>query len=199
MIRIVIHTSNIIGPSYIRPNQTSLYTSEKKTKEIAKEHAKINSTIQEYLSRYHNIPKSQVISVRISNHLKTCITRRYTVPLSSHDRLRTRIELKLIKSIRRKLKKANLVLQVTDKSGVFYIGRANDFAEKALAYRTKTEAYVELPCNPLREVFLRVLYLVNNLHLKKLLRAWQYKKMMPHQVKTRLAHMYFLPKAHKVI
>jgi hypothetical protein len=112
--------------------------------------------------------------------------------------LRARTQLKLVKSIRRKLKQANLVLQVTDKGGVFYIGRASDFNEKALAYHTKTEAYVELPSNPLKEVYLKVLQLVNDLHLKKVIRAWQHKKMLPIHDKTRLAHMYFLPKVHKV-
>lgn len=112
--------------------------------------------------------------------------------------MRARTELKIVKSIRRKLKKANLVLQVTDKSRVFYIGRASDFNEKALIYRTKTEAYVELPSNPLKDVYDKVVRLVNDLHLKELIRAWQHKKMLPDKEKTRLAHMYFLPKVHKV-
>ena len=120
------------------------------------------------------------------------------IPLSFHDRLCARSDLTLVKSIRRKLKQTDLVLQVTDKSSVYYIGRAIDVHQKAQAYRTKTEAYVELPSNPLREIFLKVVHLLNDLHLKKVIRAWQHKKMIPNAKKTRLAHMYFLPKAHKV-
>lgn len=137
--------------------------------------------------------------MRISNELKNCITRRFRLPLTTQDRLRARTDLELVKSIRRKLKNANLVLQVTDKSGVFYIGRASDFNRKALEYRTRTEAYTELPSNPLKEVYHKVVQLLNDLHSKKVIRAWQYKKMLPDPNKTRLAHMYFLPKAHKVI
>jgi len=185
------------GPSYIRPNQTAFYSSKKKNKEISREHANISGKILSYLNEYHHIPRTQSISLRISNDLKTSITRRHRLPLSTQDRLRARTELKLVKSIRRKLKKANLVLQVTDKSGVFYIGRAIDFNQKAVAYRIKTEAYAELPSNPLKEVYLKVVQLIKDLHLKKVIRKWQYKKMLPDHEKTRLAHMYFLPKAHK--
>ena len=57
--------------------------------------------------------------------------------------------LKLIKSIDTTLRKAKYVLRFTDKSGIFHLGYATDYEQKAKAYRHKTGAYIELESDPL--------------------------------------------------
>ena len=136
-----------------------------------------------------------------SERLRAYLSLRYMAPISFIDRIRARRELKLIKSIRGKLKKHRLVLRETDKSGVFHIGPEMDYEQKATEYRMKTRAYEELPSNPhpLNEVFLKVGRLLNQLRSADKIREWQRKKMMPIRTKTELAYMYFVPKTHKVV
>ena len=119
-------------------------------------------------------------------------------PLSLYDEIRARRELRLVKSIRRKLKKHKLVLRPTDKSGVFHIGSASDYERKAIEYRSKTGAYTELSSDPLREIVDKVDRVLNNLRSKKHILVKQYDKMKPDRQKVHLAYMYFVPKAHKV-
>jgi len=119
-------------------------------------------------------------------------------PLSLFDELRARRELHLVKSIRHKLTKAQLVLRPTDKSGVFHIGSSSDYERKAIEYRAKTGAYIELSSNPLNEIVNKVYRLLDNLRLTKRISVKQYNKMIPDRAKVHLAYMYFIPKAHKV-
>jgi phosphotransacetylase len=157
------------------------------------------SKITPYVGRYYHISSRSPIIKQLSARLTARLTRRYLATLSYVDAQRARKELELVKSIRRKLKKAKLILRETDKSGNFHIGRASDYAKKAATYRTKTGAYMELPDNPLAEIMHKVAHLLNDLRKKKHITARQHKKMMPNRQKVRLAHMYFNPKAHKVI
>ena len=71
--------------------------------------------------------------------------------------------------------------------------------KKVLLCQEKTNAYIELPDNPLTETFYKVVRLLNDLNSKKQIRVWQQNKMMPDQKKIELVYLYFLPKPHKVI
>ncbi len=74
-------------------------------------------------------------------------------PLSYLNIYRARKELKLIKSIQFRIKKSKDILRVTDKSGIFHLGYAKDYEQKAEAYRQKTGAYIELENDALWTVF----------------------------------------------
>jgi hypothetical protein len=130
--------------------------------------------------------------------LKDCLNRRYKTPLSMYDEIRAYSEHRLVRSIRYKLKKANLVLRPKDKSGVLHIGSASDYERKAIEHRVKTAAYFELAFNPLSDIVGRVESVLNDLRSKKFISAKQYSKMTPNRAKVHLAYMYFIPKAHKV-
>ena len=134
-----------------------------------------------------------------SDRLQNSLIHRYMNPLPLMDQLRARRELKLIKSIRRKLKTHKLIIRQTDKSGVFYIGRTIDCKRKAMEYRQKTNAYEELSSNPLNEIFDQVIQLLNKLRSVNRIKERQKFSMIPNRDKVELACMYFLPKAHKVI
>ncbi|CAF5155877.1 unnamed protein product, partial [Rotaria sp. Silwood1] len=132
-----------------------------------------------------------------SERLRTYLLGLYMTPLPLKDHMRARRELKLIKSIRRKLNRYKLILRETDKSGVFHIGRASDYERKAIEYREKTGAYEELTSNPFNDIICAATQLLNQLKSIKRISEWQRLKMMPGRKKTELAYMYFLPKAHK--
>ncbi len=165
---------------------------------MKQEHENIKNTVTSYLVRVHHISNSSPVIKQFIQEMETRLYQRYMAPLSYRDIYRTRQELKLIKSIESKLRKGKYVLRFTDKSGIFHIGHATDYQQKAEAYRHKTSAYIELGSDPLWTVFDTVVHLLNNLRSKDHIRAWQLDKMMPKRDKVALAYLYFIPKAHKV-
>ena len=188
----------LLGPAYIRPNQSALRPYHQQQKIIEKEENDIMNKIKEFLSENHHIPRSLPIFKQYATQLHDCLMQRYMTPLPFIDQIRTRREFHIVKLIRQKLKKAKLILRETDKSGVLHIGRASDYKRKAAIYRSKTGAYVELSHNPFDDIFNKVVRLLNNLKSNKQILEWQRVKMMPVRDKTELAYKYFLPKAHKV-
>jgi hypothetical protein len=120
-------------------------------------------------------------------------------PLPFIEHVRAQRDLQTMKSIRRKLKKNQLLLRETDKGGNLYVGHINEFEEKAAEYRMKTGAYEELSSSPIEDILSKVTRLLNDLHVKtKQLSLQQYKKMIPNRLTVELAYMYYNPKTHKV-
>ncbi|CAF3900316.1 unnamed protein product [Rotaria sordida] len=66
--------------------------------------------------------------------------------------MRAQREFRLVKSIRRKARKAKLIIRVCDKGGGLHIGSKSDYERKAAKYREDTKAYQELSYNPLKEM-----------------------------------------------
>ena len=152
-----------------------------------------------YLHGQYGVPPNSLSMKQFSSSLATLFNERFaTCSLSYLDLYRMRNDLKLLYSVRRKLRKAACIIRVSDKSGVFHIGLKSDYEKKVSLYQQKTKAYVELPSNPLMEIFYKVVQLVNDLKSKEQIRAWQHKEMVPKKEKIKLAYLYFIPKAHKV-
>ncbi len=145
---------------------------------MKQEHQNIKNTVTSYLVRVHHILNSSPIIKQFIQEMETRLYQRYMAPLSYHDIYRTHQELKLIKSIESKLRKEKYVLRFTDKSGIFHLGHATDYEQKAEAYRQKTGAYIELESDPLWPIFDKFVHLLNNLRSKNRIRAWQLDKMM---------------------
>ena len=165
---------------------------------MQEEYENTMDTVTSYLVRTYHMPNTSNILKQFSEMLTTCLCDRYIAPISYLDTYRARKELKLMKSIQFRLKKAKYILRVTDKGGIFHLGHTNDYQRKADAYRHKTGAYIELESNPLWSVFDKVVHLLNDLRSKKHILAWQLDKMMPKRDKVALAYLYFVPKSHKV-
>ena len=190
------------GPTYIRPNQSTLRPFKQRQKQIDQELNTIMAKLKKYMSNIKDsrtIPLTAPLYKFYSDRLQTYLLHRYTTPLPLIDQLRARREFKIAKSIRRKLKKYKLILRETDKSGVFHIGRRIDYKQKAAKYRQDTGAYEELNTNPFNEIIHNVTHLLNQLKTMKQIREDQRMKMIPVRAETQLAYMYFLPKPHKVI
>ena len=135
---------------------------------------------------------------QFSDQLQVMCNQQRETSLSYQDINRTKQDLKLVLSIKRKLKKLPVIIRQSDKSGIIHIGYKKDYDQKVLAYQKKTQAYVELSSNPLMETYEKVLHLLNELKRKNQIDLWQYKKMLPDQKKLQLAYLYFIPKPHKV-
>ncbi len=166
---------------------------------MKQEHKNIMNTVTAYLVRVYHMPNASAIIKQFSQQLATCLHDRYMAPISYLNIYRARKERKIIKSIQSRIKKANYILRVTDKSGIFHLGHATDYEQKAEAYRQKTDAYIELESDPLSIVFDKVIHLFNDLRSKKHILAWQFDQMMPKRDKVALAYLYLIPKPHKVI
>ena len=116
-----------------------------------------------YLIRVYHMSNTSTIIKQFSQQLETCMYEQYMAPLSYLNIYRARKELKLMKSIQFRIKKGNYILRVTDKSGIFHLGHAKDYEQKAEAYRQKTRAYIELENDPLWSIFDKVVHLLNDL------------------------------------
>jgi len=165
---------------------------------VQQEHKNIMNTVTSYLVQTYHMPNTSTIIKKFSQSLGTCLYDRCMAPMFHLNTYRVRKEFKLIKSIQFRLKKANYILRVTDKSGSFHLGHATDYEQKAEAYRKKTGTYIELESNPLWTLFDKVVHFLNELRSKDHIRVWQLKKMLPKREKVDLAYLYFIPKPHKV-
>jgi hypothetical protein len=151
------------------------------------------------LYRRHGLPTKASIIKKFSDQLQVIFNQQFSTSLSYHDIHRTRKDLKLVLSIKRKLKKLPIIIRESDKSGIIHVGYKSDYDKKVLLYQEKTQAYVELSSNPLMDTFYKVVHLLNDLSTKRQIQQWQYKKMIPNKEKIELAYLYFIPKPHKVI
>jgi len=107
----------------------------------------------------------------------------------------------MVRSIQRQLKTSNVVIRKTDKSKVFHMGSEQDYHHKALEYMQKTNAYEEISSgiNPCVDHLRTVLALIDPLLNKKTIDLELWKNDMRPNVETiELAHLYFIPKPHKV-
>ncbi|CAF1561959.1 unnamed protein product, partial [Rotaria sordida] len=112
---------------------------------------------------------------------------------------RAKREYKIVQSIRHLLRdRSNIVIRRTDKSKVFYIGKATDFARKLEEYMLKTEAYQEITSShcPLSDMLYAVQTLLSSLLAQKALSFQQYSKISPKLNKLELGHYHVLPKPH---
>ena len=114
---------------------------------------------------------------------------------------RAQYEHRIVRSIQRLLQqRPDIVIRRTDKSKVFYIGRASDFTRKSEEYMLKTSAYEQITSGrcPLADNLSAVQTLLQFLFNKKVLTKAQFNWLSPKMDKLELGHYHGLPKPHKV-
>ena len=105
---------------------------------------------------------------------------------------------RLVKRLKHKLRANNIILQKTDKSKVFHLGKSSDYLKKSQEYMEKTQAYQCLGnVDPLPDLIHRTNKYLLDLRLAKWITQKQYELLSVHPHETELAHLYYLPKAHK--
>jgi hypothetical protein len=188
------------GPKYVPPCQNRFSRRQSIDEIIRKEYQNIIEAFTIGFGR-NNIPASDQRANDFFTSIENLLRRLYTTPLPLKLLARAQYEHRMVKSIQRQLKKSNTIIRSTDKSKVFHMGSAEDYHRKALEYMAKTNAYQEIPSgiNPYMDHLRAVLALIDPLLKKKAINLEQWKQNMRPNAKTiELAHLYFIPKAHKV-
>ena len=135
--------------------------------------------------------------------IETLLRQLHAKPLARRTLVRARYDHRMTTSIYGVLNKREIVLRRTDKSKVFHLGSAVSYRQKSFDYMLKTQAYqrIESGINPCMTHLREVLALVDPLLEKKRgidLDLWK-QNMRPNPARIELAHLYFIPKPHKVI
>jgi hypothetical protein len=105
---------------------------------------------------------------------------------------------RMVKRLKHKLHAANVVIQKSDKSEVFHLGKRQDYQKKSLEYMSKTAAYKCLDENdPLPDLIVRTNNYLLNLRLAHWITQKQYETLCIKSNEVQLAYLYHLPKAHK--
>jgi hypothetical protein len=108
-------------------------------------------------------------------------------------------QLRRISQLRKRLETSSTVIRKTDKSKVFHLGTTDDYRRKTQAYMEKTKAYRDLgTINPLEPLVDKTNIFLHDLWQRKKISQKQYEKLKVNKDEAELAHLYFLPKAHKV-
>jgi len=105
---------------------------------------------------------------------------------------------RLVKRLKYKIRLASTVLRKTDKSKVFHLGKVGDYEKKSKEYMDKTQAYQCLgTIDPLPDLIQRTNKYLLDLRLVKWISQKQYEQLSIKPNEVELAHLYYLPKAHK--
>ncbi|CAF1033611.1 unnamed protein product [Rotaria sordida] len=105
---------------------------------------------------------------------------------------------RLIKRLKHKFRLADIVLRKSDKSKVFHLGKLEDYRKKSEEYMVKTQAYKCLGKeDPLPDLIKRTNQYLLELRLAKWITQKQYELLSIKSNEAELAHLYYLPKAHK--
>ena len=158
----------------------------------------IKDKVTQQLTKYCKRAPPKAILDRYGELLENRLRLRFMAPLSFADQMRAQREYNLVKSIRRKLRKCQLILRVCDKGGGFHISTKADYEQKAAEYRQETNAYEEISYNPLQELITNVTNALKELRDSKQLPIYRYNALVPNPDKVKQSYMYLNPKAHKV-
>ena len=188
----------LLGSSCIRLNQSALRSQKQQQIEIRDQHKNISNKVQNDLVKHHHVRRTLPIFEEYANQLLDHLNHGYFTPLSYKDHIQALEQVKIVRSIRKKIKKHNLLIRLTDKGNNFYIGLTSEFEKKVQQFFSDTNAFMQLSNNPFHEILNRVIQSLNHLQSKRLITLWQYNQMLPDRKECELAHLYFNPKTHKV-
>lgn len=103
-----------------------------------------------------------------------------------------------VKRLKYKFRLSNIIIRKTDKSKVFHLTKSSHYQKKSNEYMMKTQAYQCIDNNdPLSDLIQRTNKYLLDLRLIKWLTQKQYEQLCVHANEAELAHLYYLPKAHK--
>ena len=190
--------SPLLGPSYIRLNQSAIRPVKQQQVQLKNQHKDIYSKVEDHLYKHQHMPKTASIMKQYSTHLLNYFSDCYFAPLKYNDQLQAQEQAHIAGSIRNNVRKHRLTLRVTDKSNNFYIGLKDNYERKVERYFSETNAFIEITDNHFQEIFDKVTHSLKAFASKKLIFQWQLKAMLPDPKTTELSHLYFNPKTNKV-
>ncbi|CAF4014205.1 unnamed protein product [Rotaria sordida] len=194
----IFNDYSILGESYIRPNQSALRPQKHRETQIQNELQDIKEKAPRQIKNYCGREPPKAMMNHYCELVENRLRQRFMAPLAYVDFMRAQREFRLVKSIRRKARKAKLILRVCDKGGGLHIGSKSDYERKAAKYREDTKAYQELSYNPLKEMITNMTKALNAMKQNKELTNYNYNRLVPNPNLVKLSYKYFNPKPHKV-
>ncbi|CAF1255325.1 unnamed protein product [Rotaria sordida] len=165
---------------------------------IDQEYKRLYDETGKNLTKYA-FPTDDSRATEFFSELKHLLEQLYAKPLPKKLKANARYIYKMIKSMQRKLRKANITVGQIDKSKLFFFIDTQEYEEKVKNYMNKTNAYREITSGicPLANDLHLVILLLDHLHERKEITDEQYKQMYPNLKTLELAHIYFNLKVHK--
>ncbi|CAF1260607.1 unnamed protein product [Rotaria sordida] len=163
------------------------------------------SELNVLLQKLHNSSTNYQKQKDIVNQNNTYNSLISAIEASQSQNINSRIIIKkkknygrLIKRLKYKLYLKNIILQKSDKNKVFHLGKLDDYRKKSEEYMEKTKAYKCLGTeDPFPDLIWRTNKYLLDLRLAKWITQKQYEKLFINPNEVELAHLYYLPKAHK--
>ena len=188
------------GPKYVPPCQSRFPHQTTIDTTIARKYKNLVKCFEIGLTK-NSMSYSDQRAKQFFVDMENLLRQLYTTPLSPKLFARAQNEYRIIKSIQRQIKKSNVIIRSTDKSKVLHLGSAHEYHQKVLQYMHDTKAYKEITngINPCHDHIQKVLTIIDSM-LKKgdiNLQLWK-QYMRPNATTAELAHLYFIPKPHKV-
>ncbi|CAF3757340.1 unnamed protein product [Rotaria sp. Silwood1] len=186
------------GLKFIPPCQSRFFSREPMKTIIDQEYNRLYDENCKNLTDY-TFSTKDTRAIEYFTEIKNLLEQLYTKPLPTKLKRHAKYIYKMIKSMQRKLQKANIAVGQTDKSKLFFFIDAQEYEEKVKNYMNKTNAYQEITSGicPLADNLHLVILLLDHLLERKDITNEQYKKMYPNLKKLELAHIYFNLKVHK--
>ncbi|CAF4730519.1 unnamed protein product, partial [Rotaria sp. Silwood1] len=186
------------GLKFIPPCQSRFLYKEPIEKIIDEEYKRLRTENCKNLTKY-TFKTDDTRATEYFSDVKHLLEQLYTKPLPKKLKANARYIYKMIKSMQRKLRKANITVGQTDKSKLFFFIDTQEYEEKVKNYMNKTNAYQEITSGicPLADDLHLVILLLDHLHERKEITYEQYTKMYPNLKTLELAHLYFNLKVHK--
>ncbi|CAF4641818.1 unnamed protein product [Rotaria sp. Silwood2] len=186
------------GLKFIPPCQSHFFTNKSIQKITEREYKRLYDENVKNLTDYAfstTDTRAKEYFLAIQNLLQQL----YMKPIPNKIARNAQYLSRMIKSMQRQLRKANIAVGQTDKSKLFFFIDAQEYEEKIQNYMTKTNAYQEITSGicPLADNLHLVLLVLDHLSQRKEITSEQYKKMKPDLEKLELAHIYFNLKVHK--
>ena len=195
------------GPSYVPPCQMRVPPSMPAVLDdvVKKQYLPLKRQVVHLLNKCHvNIVRSMEVEKRINELFQDC----FSVVPSHHLAERAIDEGKLVRSIRRSLKKNDLVVRRTaDQMNTFYVTDAFMFECKADEYLTNTDAYERLldldehthGSDEMKEMIDSMNTALEMLKTKKALPADAVQTLLTNPSKVQLPRLCFLPDISKKV
>ncbi|CAF3764840.1 unnamed protein product [Adineta steineri] len=180
-----------LGPRFIFDDPK--IASQRRTKELSKLRRKLES-------RFHSKKVNPGRPVQeFMNELDLILQNYHDIhtnprlPISKNRNYR-----RIVKRLKHKFRLSNVILRKTDKSKVFHLGTLEHYQQRSDEYMDRTQAYQCLGIlDPLPDLIQRTNKHLLDLRLAKSLTQKQYEQLCVQTDEDELAHLYYLPKAHK--
>ncbi|CAF3932390.1 unnamed protein product, partial [Rotaria sordida] len=186
------------GLKFIPPCQSHFYYPQPMEEIIEQEYNRLYAENCKNLTNYTFLT-NDTRAKEFFSEMKNLLQQLYTRPLPKKLDANARYIYKMIKSMQRKLRKANITVEQTDKSKLFFFIDTQEYEEKVKNYMNKTNAYQEITSGicPLANDLHLVILLLNHLLERNEITKEQYKQMYPNLKTLELAHIYFNLKVRK--